>query len=272
MSLENINFKLTEEVYGYKISELSPSSEKLVKWFCSDCSEEQDKKYRYAIKNNLCLSCSNKINANKNKEVKIEKLKKWYKENEHPLKGKKRPKHIVEELNKGREKAINKNKTKKQKDLFSKMFSGENNPMYGKKHTEESLKKMKEFQQVNPAIRGANSNFYGKPPKHGKGQWYKCKDGSTVWMRSSWEIKYAEYLDENDIEWFYEPKKFPITYDGKDGTYCPDFFIINEDKYVEIKGWWRDDAYKKYTAFCEQYPNINIKLLDKEGLKKRNIL
>jgi hypothetical protein len=269
MAKKNISENSTKKIFGYYSYSLKQGSGKPVIWNCSECFSEQVKKYRYAIKNSLCLKCSNKKNANTNIRQRIDKLKKWHEKNEHPLSGTKRPQHVVDALKKANTGRI---KTIKEREYRSKLFGGKNNPMYGKKHSKKSLKKMKDFQKINPAIRGKNSNFYGKKPFHGKGDWYICKDGSKAWMRSSWELKFAKYLDDNNIEWLYEPKSFPITYNGKEGTYSPDFFLINENYYIEIKGWWRDDSYIKYNVFLKQYPDLDIKLYDKNKLKQFLIL
>jgi len=265
--MENILIDETIEQFGYNPNDLKPNSEKKVIWVCGKCGEEQEKKFRYAKKNKLCIVCSNKNNANTNLKKRSDKMKEWHKNNDHPLKGTKRPEHVIEALRLSGKRV----KTKEECEYRSKLFSGDGNPMYGKKHTEESLQKMREFQKKNTR-RGKGCNFYGKPPKHGRGSWYECKDGSKVWMRSTWEVKFATYLDINKIEWLFEIKKFPINYLGKDGTYTPDFYLMKEDKYIEIKGWWRDDAKIKYESFKEQYPNIIIELYDKIKLKKLNVL
>lgn len=116
---------------------------------------------------------------------------------------------------------------------------------------------------------GENAFLYGKTPKHNpNGAWYLTKSGERVWMRSSWEIKYAEYLDEQGIIWEYENKAFPVTfsYEGEErkSTYRPDFSINGE--WIEIKGWWRDDAKEKFEAFKDQYPDEKITLLMKSEL------
>lgn len=90
-------------------------------------------------------------------------------------------------------------------------------------------------------------------------------------MRSSWEIKFAQYLDNKNMEWLYEPKSFPIKYNEKEGTYTPDFLLLKENKFIEIKGWWRGDAYIKYSSFIEQYKNILIEIYDRNKLKSLEI-
>ena len=265
--MENILLNETIEKFGYNPNELKPSSCKLVIWECGGCKTLKNKQFRSAKKNKLCLNCSNKKNANVKLKEKSDRVKEWHKNNEHPLKGTKRPEHVIEALRLTGKRT----RSKEECEYRSELFSGENNPMYDKKHTEESLKKMRIAAKKN-VRRGKDSNFYGKPPKHGRGSWYECKDGSKVWMRSSWEVRFAKYLDDNNIDWLYEIKKFPIHYLDKDGTYTPDFYLIKENKYIEIKGWWRDDAKVKYDSFQEQYPNIIIEVYDKVILKKLNVL
>ena len=64
-------------------------------------------------------------------------------------------------------------------------------------------------------------------------------------MRSSYEIAYAKYLDNMNIEWQYESTTFNLG----DTTYTPDFYLPDRDKYIEIKGWWREDAKIKFKKF-----------------------
>lgn len=109
-----------------------------------------------------------------------------------------------------------------------------------------------------------NINF-GKIPinSHGKRQKYK-----KIWMRSSYEIKYAKYLDKNKIQWKYESK----TFDLRITTYTPDFYLPKNNEYIEIKGYWRDKAKKKFELFKKLYPKIKIKVLKLENLKDMEVL
>lgn len=89
----------------------------------------------------------------------------------------------------------------------------------------------------------------------------------NIWMRSSYEVAYAKWLDKNQIKWFYESKAFDL---GKT-SYRPDFYLPEKNKYIEIKGWWRKEAIKKYKLFKKLYPKIKIKVLIKENLIKLGI-
>lgn len=253
--------------FGYNIENLKPNSCKMVCWCCDKCGCESDKKFRDAKKIKLCLKCSNKINSNKNLNVRKSKLKEWYKNHVHPLSGTKRPQYVIDAIKKAITGVPLSDETKKKLSIRN---SGNGNPMYGKKHTKESLEKMCKIQKIK-VRKGKNSNFYGKC-YHGKGGWYECKNGSKIWMRSSWEIKFAEYLDNKNIDWLFEPRTFPIIYENKEGTYKPDFYLILDNLYIEIKGYWRDDAFIKFESFKEQYKDIKIDVYDGEKLKELKII
>ena len=63
--------------------------------------------------------------------------------------------------------------------------------------------------------------------------WYFIKNGEKVHCRSGYEVIYANYLIQNDIVFEYEPKCFKLD-NGK--RYTPDFYLIDTDEWVEIKG------------------------------------
>lgn len=111
--------------------------------------------------------------------------------------------------------------------------------------------------------KGQKNRMFGKSTPHGKNDKYK-----GIYMRSSYEIAYARYLDKNNIKWLYEPKRFSLG----ESTYCPDFYIPKWDLYIEIKGWRRDDAKKKFKLFRKLYPNIEIKILNYNSLKELEII
>lgn len=55
---------------------------------------------------------------------------------------------------------------------------------------------------------------------------------------------------------------YPIVRDdGTEQTYTPDFYLVKEDKYIEIKGFEKEDSMDKYRCFTEQYPHIKIAML-----------
>lgn len=84
------------------------------------------------------------------------------------------------------------------------------------------------------------------------------------YVRSTYEHYYAQQLKEQKISYFYEPKVFEIEVDGQKSSFMPDFYLIEERKWVEIKNAYnaRNAAFlKKLAAFKEQYPNEKIEVI-----------
>ena len=105
--------------------------------------------------------------------------------------------------------------------------------------------------------------MFGKPAPHGRGKYYK-----NIWLRSSYEVAYAKYLDKNGIQWEYEPTSFDLG----DCTYAPDFYLPALDLYIEVKGYWRSDAKIKFNRFLKKYPSKNIIVLDREALIEKGVI
>jgi predicted nuclease of restriction endonuclease-like RecB superfamily len=160
-------------------------------------------------------------------------------------------------------------------DCYHKTLKGSGNPNFNKdnthnnkckdcnQHISKPSKRCKSCENKRRYINPRNNPRFGKPTPHGKHIKYK-----NTWMRSSWEVAYAKYLDKNGIKWLYEPK----TFDLGNTTYTPDFYLPESDTYVEIKGRWRDDAKKKFKKFQKKYYSMNIILLTEKELKKLNII
>lgn len=88
-----------------------------------------------------------------------------------------------------------------------------------------------------------------------------------IYMKSGWEVKYANWLDQQNLSWTYEPE-FTLS---NNLTYLPDFQLSTGD-IIEIKGYMRPDAEIKWHMFEVEYPQIKKSLLRKEDLKRLGIL
>jgi hypothetical protein len=98
-----------------------------------------------------------------------------------------------------------------------------------------------------------------------KPNWIKY---NNIWMRSNWEVKYAKYLNKNNIKWLYESK----TFDLGNTTYTPDFYLPKINTYIEIKGYKSDIFKQKFILFKKKYKDIKIIILDKEKLQKMEVI
>ncbi len=103
-----------------------------------------------------------------------------------------------------------------------------------------------------------NKNFAKK--LHTKKLLYK-----NIYMRSSWEVAYAKYLDAKGIKWLYESK----TFDLGNTTYTPDFYLPEFNLYIEIKGYMRKVALNKIMKFKDNY---ELLVLNKKSLIYMGVL
>jgi len=76
----------------------------------------------------------------------------------------------------------------------------------------------------------------------------------------------AEILDYYRIRWQYEPRRFPIEWDG-DGNviayFTPDFYLVDFDLYIELTTMSQKLVTKKnrkVKRLKELYPEINVKV------------
>lgn len=96
-------------------------------------------------------------------------------------------------------------------------------------------------------------------------QWYNSPIAGLVHLDSSWEVAYAKYLDENNIRWIRNEIMFPYPWGKRKRYYIPDFYLIDEQLYVEIKGLKTDKDTAKWANFPSYY---KLKTLEKEELEK----
>ena len=94
-----------------------------------------------------------------------------------------------------------------------------------------------------------------------------------IMLYGMWEVKYATYLDELEIKWRRPTESFKYLYNGKYLNYTPDFYLENEDTYVEIKGYrtpkdeakWKDFPLK--LKVLEGKELIELGVLDKKNVR-----
>jgi cytidylate kinase len=98
------------------------------------------------------------------------------------------------------------------------------------------------------------------------------------------EEEFAKVLDFYRIRWEYEPKAFPIAWDGAGKvteSFSPDFYLVDFDLYIELttlKQSLVTEKNRKIRRFRELYPDAKLKvfygrdyrsLLAKYGLEKK---
>jgi len=99
-----------------------------------------------------------------------------------------------------------------------------------------------------------------------KNHHYKYKG---VDLHGNWELQYAKWLDANNIKWIRCAESFTYFYEEKDRRYTPDFYLINSDEYIEIKGYMTDKDVAKWAQFPA---NKCLKVLMKKELEDLKII
>lgn len=122
----------------------------------------------------------------------------------------------------------------------------------GKKLSEENIK------NLSIAMRKAYSSKDIVNQRRGRGiqGWYK-----NIWCDSKWELAFVIYSLENNIKFIRNKKGFQYSYNNIQHTYYPDFFLTEENMYIEIKGWENEKDKEKKKQF--QY---SLKVLYKKDL------
>lgn len=82
-------------------------------------------------------------------------------------------------------------------------------------------------------------------------------------MRSTFELKFAQWCNKQELPWEYEPGYFYVgsspLWQGR--YYCPDFYLPTLSLYVEIKGLMYWGQAEKYAEFRKRYPKLRWKII-----------
>jgi hypothetical protein len=95
-----------------------------------------------------------------------------------------------------------------------------------------------------------------------QGYFFNQSKQKYVWLRSTYEVVLAKWLDKNKVEWDVESHQWMV---GTE-SYRPDFFVYENDKLVkiiEVKGYfknrlWKFDELKKQPSL----QNVEFSLID----------
>lgn len=162
-------------------------------------------------------------------------------------------------------------------------YLGHNHSLKAKRKISEHSKKywdsMSEDQKHDQICRMSLARK-GVPLNRVKASWkcgYRNIDGKNIYFRSSWEYKYAKYLQEVKKKglirsWEYEGDKF--YYNGGRNSFTLDFKVTTSEgvvEYHEVKGWLDARSKKVFEVIRTQFPEIKLILLRKKDLKALGI-
>lgn len=83
--------------------------------------------------------------------------------------------------------------------------------------------------------------------------------GNNIKLKGSWELKVANFLNEKNIKWtnIIEPR--PYFWNGDWHLYFPDFYLPEQNIYIEIKGYERNRDVEKWSQFKGKLLKIKLK-------------
>ena len=114
------------------------------------------------------------------------------------------------------------------------------------------------------SVLGTKKGLNNSKSYKNKYKWHYIKDGIKINMRSGYEVLYAKTLTENNIEWLYEPESFKLSNAKR---YTPDFYLSSTNEWIDVKGWYREEAKKKIELFESMGYNIKVlRLADIENI------
>jgi hypothetical protein len=128
----------------------------------------------------------------------------------------------------------------------------------GKKHTEESKRKISEKLSINN--------------KGGRSKWYVVADQK---VQGTWERDIAIKFEQLGIRWLkLKTNKDTLKYEmnGKIRSYTPDFYLLDYDIFVEVKGFWWGNDKEKMRIVLESHPDKNIVIVEKDEYKEIMLL
>jgi DNA polymerase III alpha subunit len=202
---------------------------------CNDCGTQLNKEQR---NNSLrCYRCSASYHSNPSKKISREAIAaartRFYAEGGEPW-------------NKGLTKDVSPALALVSKKVQEKL-KGRN--IHKERMTEEEY--LDYIEQMSKRMSGKSNPMYGKTTRISKRGY---REDIKHYVRSSWEADYARVLNFIGEKYEYEPHTFELTrQDGSTITYTPDFYLVEKDMYVEIKGYMRELDAEKIRLVVEQY-------------------
>jgi hypothetical protein len=128
--------------------------------------------------------------------------------------------------------------------------------------------------ETHKSVKKCSDKLIGRIPNRQSEYLIYQRGKKIIHMRSWWEVAYAEYLDLQKIKWTYEPRYFNVgsSKKWKGVSYTPDFFLVKEKKYIEIKGLEPKQFKAKFRRFKKRYPKVKIELIKGKALKDLDVL
>lgn len=91
------------------------------------------------------------------------------------------------------------------------------------------------------------------------------EDLGDVHFDSRYEANYARYLNHKGIQWERCGKVFYFEGVTRGAVnYKPDFYLAEDDEYIEIKGWEQPKDRTKWKRMAKYHPDVKLRVVPKK--------
>lgn len=127
--------------------------------------------------------------------------------------------------------------------------------------TPQKLKTRKEKQRTTKIHNNTLNPMINQSNPYSRAKGGKREDLGNTYFRSAWEANIARYYNFIGVKWEFEPKTFIFNNITRGSvSYTPDFYLPEQDKWIEVKGWLDGKSKTKLSRFKKQYPDEYKKL------------
>jgi len=130
-----------------------------------------------------------------------------------------------------------------------------NSTYWTTENKEKHSKLMKSIVEKNPESYSTN-NISGRA---------KIYEYNGFKLKGTWEVKVVSILDKLNIKWTNKITPFPYYWNKSWHLYFPDFYLIDYNLYLEVKGYQRDRDIEKWKVLD------NLLIIKKKEMKELSI-
>lgn len=128
--------------------------------------------------------------------------------------------------------------------------------------------KMKKIVEANP-------DSYSKNNVSGRVKIYEVKSSTGLTkVKGRWELSVANWLNENNVRWTNDIKPYSYFWNNGWHLYFPDFYLIDSDILIEVKGYERERDRCKWGSVDKKLIIIKQKEIDNldQNLRIREVV
>jgi hypothetical protein len=151
--------------------------------------------------------------------------------------------------------------TDEQRKQMSERFKISNKKFYS------DPKNRKKHSEIMKQVVRNNSESYSASNVSGR---VKIFEYNGFKLKGRWELLVAEWLDKNNINWTNKISGFNYFWNSGEHIYFPDFYLIDYDIYLEVKGYETERDRMKWKYFPKKL--VILKLVEINLIKTNQFI